>query len=349
MDIGVLHETKTLEDRVAFTPAGVREAVAHGHDVIVEAGAGVGSRIADATYDVAGATIVESGEEVYERARLILHVKEPQERDLALLQPHHLLFTYLHLAAYPDVGRALVDAGCTAVAYETVQLDDGSLPLLAPMSHIAGRMSVQAGAHYLEAAHGGKGILLGGAPGVPGAKVCVIGAGEAGMRAVDVAVGSGAQVTVLDIDVEKLAHAEELWGGRVVTDYSSRLTIEQWVEWADLVIGAVLVAGGRAPVIVSKEMVDDMEAGSVLVDISIDQGGCFETSRETTHADPVYDVSGVVHYCVGNIPAQYRRRRPTPSPTRRCATALPLPTGSTPPSSAFPSWPRASTCNAARS
>ncbi|MFN0090557.1 MAG: alanine dehydrogenase [Acidimicrobiales bacterium] len=302
MIVGVPKETKTAEARVAITPAGVRELVAAGHAVLIERGAGIGSAISDAQFEAVGAEIVGAVEEVYGRAELLLHVKEPQPRDLELLAPHHVLFTYLHLAAYPAVGEALLASGATAIAYETVRLADGSLPLLAPMSRIAGRMAVQAGAHYLESAQGGKGVLLGGIPGVARAQVVVIGAGVAGWHATDVAVGMGAAVTVLDVNLPKLEAVEQMWGGRVETIYSSRNAIDTCMARADLVVGAVLVAGDRAPVLVDRAMVAKMEQGSVMVDISIDQGGCFETSRETRHDAPTYVVDGVTHYAVGNIP-----------------------------------------------
>ncbi len=306
MIVGVPAETKTLERRVAITPAGVRELTSAGHQVIVEAAAGRGSGISDEHFVAAGATVGDV-DEVYDRARLLLHVKEPQQRDLERLRPHHVLFTYLHLAAYPEVAEALQASGATAVAYETVQLGDGHLPLLAPMSRIAGRMAVQAGAHHLEAPAGGKGVLLGGIPGVARARVTVLGAGVAGWHAIDVAVGMGAAVTVLDINLPKLEAVEQMWGGRVETIHSSRHAIGEAVAASDMVIGAVLVAGDRAPVLVDESMVASMEDGSVLVDISIDQGGCFATSRETTHAEPTYVVEGVVHYAVGNIPGAVPR------------------------------------------
>ena len=306
MIVGVPTETKTLERRVAISAAGVVELCAAGHEVVVERGAGAGSGISDETFLGAGAE-VGSVDEVYERAQLILHVKEPQERDLTRLGPQHVLFTYLHLAAYPQVAADLLRCGATALAYETVQLPDGHLPLLAPMSRIAGRMAMQAGAHYLEAPQGGKGMLAGGIPGVARAKVAVLGAGVSGWHAIDVAVGMGAAVTVLDISLAKLEAVEMMWGGRVETIHSSRHGIEAAVTASDVVIGAVLVAGDRSPILVEESMIAAMEAGSVVVDISIDQGGCFATSRETSHTDPVYVEHGVVHYAVGNIPGAVPR------------------------------------------
>lgn len=306
MIVGVPAETKTLERRVAITPAGVVELCSAGHEVIVEAGAGRGSGISDEQFSAAGARLADV-DELYREATLLLHVKEPQPRDLERLRPHHVLFTYLHLAAYPAVAEALLASGATALAYETVQLPDGHLPLLAPMSRIAGRMAMQAAAHYLEAPQGGKGILAGGIPGVARAKVTVLGAGVSGWHAIDVAVGMGAAVTVLDISLPKLEAVEQMWGGRVETIHSSRHGIAEAVRTSDAVIGAVLVAGDRAPVLVDEAMVAAMEPGSVVVDISIDQGGCFATSRETSHTDPVYVEHGVLHYAVGNIPGAVPR------------------------------------------
>ncbi|MPY92572.1 MAG: alanine dehydrogenase [Acidimicrobiia bacterium] len=307
MIVGAPAETKTDERRVAITPAGVLELATAGHEVIVEAGAGEGSGIDDEQYASAGAHLADSPEEVYERATLILHVKEPQPVDLAHLRKHHVLFTYLHLAAYPEVADALLTSETTAIAYETVEGPDGDLPLLAPMSRIAGRMAVQAGTRFLEAPQGGKGMLAGGIPGVARARVTVIGAGVVGWHAVDVAVGLGAAVTVLDINTDRLGRVEQMWGGRVETIHSSRHMVERHVTSSDLVIGAVLVAGDRAPVLVDERTVAAMEAGSVLVDVAIDQGGCFATSRETTHHEPVYAVHGVLHYCVGNMPGAVPR------------------------------------------
>jgi alanine dehydrogenase len=301
VNIGVVAEIKPDERRVAMRPEGVAEAVRRGHRVLVEAGAGRGAGFGDDAYARAGATVVDGPDPVFAAADLLVHVKEPQPAEIAKLRPEQVLFTYLHLAAYPAVAEGLQAAGCTAIAYETV-VKDGTLPLLAPMSHIAGRLSVQMGAHFLAAPYGGKGKLLGGHAGVPPARVVVIGAGAAGLEATDVAVGMGSAVTVIDIDVGALERAHRRFGSRITTDYSTRASIAGWVERADLVVGAVLVAGDRAPVVVDREMLAAIEDGSVLVDIAIDQGGCFETSRETTHAQPTYCVDGVVHYAVGNIP-----------------------------------------------
>ncbi len=301
MDIGLVEEIKPDERRVALLPGAVSDLVHRGHSVYVESGAGLGAGAPDAAFEAAGATILPDAPSVFEAADLIVHVKEPQPTEIPLFEPRHVLFTFLHLAAYPEVARGLVESGATAIAFETVEIG-GHLPLLAPMSHIAGRLSTQVGANYLMAPNGGMGLLLGGHAGVPPGQVVVIGAGAAGMNAIDVAVGLGAMVTVLDIDVEALERVQFRWGSRVATDHSNRGSVSEWIERADLVIGAVLVAGDRAPVVVDAGMVSAMKPGAVVVDISIDQGGCFETSRETTHHAPVYVVDDVVHYAVGNIP-----------------------------------------------
>ena len=300
MIVGVPAEVKTAESRVAVTPDGVRELVAHGHTVLVERGAGEGSSIHDAAYERAGARAVPL-EEAW-GAELVVKVKEPQERELAFLRPDLVLFTYLHLAAYPEVARALLDAGTRAVAYETVQQPDGRLPLLAPMSEVAGRMAPQIGAHYLERSNGGRGVLLGGAPGVRPARVVVLGAGNVGWNAAWIAQGMEAEVLLLDRDLDRLRWVDQIHKGRIMTLASNRGTVEAAVAEADLVIGAVLVAGGRAPTVVTEEMVRGMRPGSVIVDVAIDQGGCVETAHETTHDDPVYLVHGVLHYAVGNVP-----------------------------------------------
>lgn len=302
MIVGIPTEIKNEEYRVALTPAGARELTAAGHRVLVQGGAGTGSSLDDQVFVEAGAEIVSTAEEVFGAAELIVKVKEPQPNEIELLRPGQLLFTYLHIAAYPDMGKALVDSGVTAIAYETVELPSGGLPLLAPMSEIAGRMAAQAGAHYLERPHGGRGVLIGGVAGVPPARVTVIGAGMAGTGAAAVAAGMGADVTVLDINVDRLRHVDELRLGRVVTVRSSVHAVDELVPESDLVIGAVLVAGARAPVILTEEHIAAMRPGSVVVDIAIDQGGCMATSRETSHGDPIYVVDGVVHYAVGNIP-----------------------------------------------
>jgi len=301
MNIGVVTEIKPDERRIAMQPGAMNDLVHRGHDVFVESGAGIGAGVSDEDLSGAGATVVDTPEAVFAAAELIVHVKEPQASEIAMPTPDHTIFTYLHLAAYPKVAEGLAASGATAIAYETVVVN-ASLPLLAPMSHIAGRLSTQVGAHYLMAPNGGRGVLLGGHAGVPRGRVVVIGAGSAGLNAIDVAVGLGAQVTVLDVNIQALERVMDHWGSRVSTDYSTRASVHEWVAQADLVVGAVLVAGDRAPVVVTKDMLVDMHAGSVMVDISIDQGGCFETSRETTHHDPTYVVDDVVHYAVGNIP-----------------------------------------------
>ncbi|HHC07948.1 MAG TPA: alanine dehydrogenase [Actinobacteria bacterium] len=302
MIVGVPTEIKTDEFRVAITPVGVRELTGHGHRVLVQAGAGNGSSIPDEAYRSVGAEIVPDAATVFGEAEMILKVKEPQPAELAMLRPGQILFTYLHLAAYPDEARRLIESGVVAIAYETVQLPTGDLPLLAPMSEIAGRMAAQAGAHHLEKPAGGRGLLIGGVPGVPPARVVVVGAGNAGRNAAAVAAGMGAEVLVLDLDVGRLRHIDEVFGGRIVTVRSSMHAIDELVPTADLVVGAVLVAGARAPVVVREHHVEAMRPGSVVVDISIDQGGCIETSRETNHEEPTYLLHDVVHYAVGNIP-----------------------------------------------
>ena len=306
MDIGVVTEIKQHERRVAMDTGAVREATLRGHRVFVQAGAGDGAGIGDDRFRAAGAEILPTAAEVFDAATLLVHVKEPQPSEVAMLRPDHILFTYLHLAAYPTVADGLLSSGCTAIAYETVELPDGRLPLLAPMSVIAGRLAVQAGAHHLEAPHLGKGVLLAGYPGVPGAMVVVLGCGSVGTAAIDVAVGMGAHVVAIDLDDQKLTAVEERFP-EVITVHSNREAIERWVHPADLVIGSVLVAGGRAPVVVTADDIAAMQKGSVVVDVAIDQGGCIATSHETTHADPVYLVDDVVHYAVGNMPGAVPR------------------------------------------
>ncbi|MBM3664125.1 MAG: alanine dehydrogenase [Actinobacteria bacterium] len=285
-----------------MTPDGVRELHSHGVDVVVEAGAGAGASIPDADFRAAGAEIAPTAGEVWERADVVCKVKEPQASEYGYFRNGLVLFTYLHLAAYPSVAEALVAHGVTGVAYETVQAVDGSLPLLAPMSEVAGRMSVQVGAHLLERHNGGRGVLMGGAPGVRPARVVVLGAGNVGWNAAWMAAGLEAEVDLLDKNVERLRWVDQIQMGRITTLTSNRGQVERAVEQADLVIGAVLVPGGRAPVVVTEEMVRSMKPGSVVVDIAIDQGGCIETSHETTHHDPTFVVHDVVHYAVGNMP-----------------------------------------------
>jgi len=276
--------------------------VAHGHRVLIEKGAGAGSYIDDDAFVSVGGEILPAAADVFGEADMIVKVKEPQPAEIEMLEERHLLFTYLHLAAYPEEARGLLESGATAIAYETVELPNGELPLLAPMSEIAGRMAVQAGAHYLEKPKGGRGVLLGGVPGVSPGRVTVLGAGMAGRNAVMIAAGMGAEVIVLDLNVNPLRRLDELQWRNVTTLTSSRFAIEQAVAVSDMVVGAVLVPGARAPVVVDEEMVKGMRPGSVLVDISIDQGGCIATAHETTHSDPVYEMHNVMHYAVGNIP-----------------------------------------------
>ncbi|MGH9178921.1 MAG: alanine dehydrogenase [Acidimicrobiales bacterium] len=300
MIVGVPAEIKTGENRVALTPDGVRELVAHGHRVLVERGAGEGSSIYDDDFAAAGAGIVDEAEAW--GAALVVKVKEPQRDEAHYLRGDQILFTYLHLAHYPEVAKALLAAGTTGLAYETVQLANGALPLLAPMSEVAGRMATQIGAHYLERENGGRGVLLGGAPGVRPARVVVIGAGNVGWNAAWIAQGMEAEVQLLDKNLDRLRFVDQIHKGRILTLASNRGAVERAVAEADLLIGAVLVPGGRAPMVVTEDMVRAMKPGAVIVDIAIDQGGCVETTRETTHDDPVYERHGVLHYAVGNVP-----------------------------------------------
>ncbi|WP_433825465.1 alanine dehydrogenase [Actinoplanes sp. CA-015351] len=302
MRIGVPKEVKNHEYRVAITPAGVVEAVRHGHEVLIQAGAGVGSAITDEDYLAAGASIAPDADAVWDAADMVLKVKEPIASEYHRLRAGQVLFTYLHLAADAEGTKALLESGTTAIAYETVQLADGSLPLLAPMSEVAGRLAPQVGAYSLMSNSGGRGVLPGGVPGVTPAKVTVIGGGVSGVNAATIALGLGADVTVLDLSIPRLRQIDAQFGGRVKTLVSSSLSIEQSVIEADLVIGAVLVPGAKAPTLVSNDLVKRMKPGSVLVDIAIDQGGCFEDSRPTTHQDPVYRVHESVFYCVANMP-----------------------------------------------
>ena len=302
MKVGVLREIKSSEYRVALTPTGVRELVAHGHEVYIEHDAGEGSTIHNEEYEAQGAEILATDDDVFTEAELILKVKEPQTSEVAKFRPGQLLFTYLHLAAYPKLADGLLGTGITAIAYETVQLPDRSLPLLAPMSEVAGRIGTQAGAYFLQKANGGRGVLLGGVPGVRPGRVVVIGGGVSGSHAAEIAIGMQAHVTIIDRDIPRLRQLEALYHGRIETLASNRLNLEEAVLDADLVIGSVLIPGASAPKLVTEDMVRAMRRGSVLVDIAIDQGGCFETSHETTHTDPVFMKHEVVHYAVGNIP-----------------------------------------------
>ena len=301
MRIGVAKEIKPQEYRVALTPAGARELVQGGHEVLVESGAGIGSAFVDEAYERAGASI-GSVDDVWSRSDLLLKVKEPIAAEYGRLRDGLTLFTYLHIAADEPLTRALVDSGITAIAYETVETDRGGLPLLAPMSEIAGRLAPQAGAHHLEKPLGGRGLLLGGVAGVAPGRVVVIGGGIVGYNAALIALGLGAQVTILERSVDRMRHLEEIMSGRVSLLMSSSLQIEESLKGADLVIGAVLIPGALAPKLVTRDMLREMKEGSVLVDVAIDQGGCAETSRPTTHDEPVHTVEGVIHYCVANMP-----------------------------------------------
>ena len=299
--VGVPKEIKTLEHRVAMTPDGVRELERHGIQVCVETGAGEGASITDDDYRAAGADIVPTAADAWAQ-QMVIKVKEPKEEEFGFLRPDLTLFTYLHLAAYPAVAQALLDAGTTGIAYETVQTADGALPLLAPMSEVAGRLAPQMGAHYLERHNGGRGVLMGGAPGVRPAKVVVLGAGNVGWNAAWIAAGMEAEVVLIDKNLDRLRWVDQIHRGRIMTLASNRGAIERSVLEADLVIGAVLVAGGRAPVVVDDAMVRAMKPRAVIVDVAVDQGGCIETIHETTHQEPTYELHGVVHYAVGNMP-----------------------------------------------
>ena len=299
--VGVPKEIKTMEGRVSLTPDGVREFERLGIDVFVETGAGEAASITDAEFVAAGATIVKTAADAWSQ-EMVVKVKEPKEEEFAFLREDLTLFTYLHLSAYPKVAAALVASGTTAIAYETVQAADGSLPLLAPMSEIAGRLATQAGARFLERPQGGRGVLMGGAPGVRPANVVVIGAGNVGYNAAWIAAGMLANVTILDKNLDRLRHLDQICVGRTTTLASNRGSIERALVDADLVVGAVLVAGARAPIVVSEDMVRSMKPGSVIVDVAVDQGGCIATTHETTHTDPIYMQHGVVHYAVGNMP-----------------------------------------------
>ncbi|MCU1388539.1 MAG: ald [Ilumatobacteraceae bacterium] len=299
--VGVPKEIKTAEHRVAMTPDGVREFERHGIDVFVETHAGEGASISDSDYVAAGATIVPTAADAWSQD-MVVKVKEPKAEEFGFLRADLTLFTYLHLAAYPEVAKALLAAGTTGIAYETVQTEGGALPLLAPMSEVAGRLAPQMGAHYLERHNGGRGVLMGGAPGVRPAKVVVLGAGTVGWNSAWIAAGMEAEVVLFDKNLDRLRWVDQIQKGRIVTLASNRGAIERNIADADLVIGAVLVAGGRAPVVVSEDMVRSMKPGAVIVDVAIDQGGCIETIHETTHTDPVYTLHGVLHYGVGNMP-----------------------------------------------
>jgi len=307
MRVGVPKEIKVHEYRVGLTPASVAELVAHGHEVFVETKAGSGIDCPDKAYERAGATILPTAADVFAQSDMIVKVKEPQPQEIAMLEPRHLLFTYLHLAADKAQAEGLMKSGATCIAYETVTSRSGALPLLKPMSEVAGRMSVQVGAHYLEKEPGGRGVLLGGVPGVAPAKVAILGGGVSGVNAAQMAVGMRADVTIYDISNERLAELDMFFGSQIKTAYASRDAIANAVQKAELVIGAVLVPGAAAPKLVTREMLKTMKRGSVLVDIAIDQGGCFETSHPTTHSDPVFEIDGIIHYCVANMPGAVAR------------------------------------------
>ena len=307
MKVGVIKEIKQDEYRVAITPAGVREFVEHGHEVIIEDGAGEGSAIPNTSYEAQGARILPDASSVFEAAEMILHVKELQASEIEMLKPGHLLFTYLHLAPDPEQTAGLMKSGSTCVAYETVEDAEGRLPLLAPMSEIAGRIATQAGAFMLEKPLGGRGVLLGGVPGVAAANVVVIGGGVVGTNAAFIAMGMAADVFILDRSLDRLRELDLHYAREASTVYSTTLAVEELLPKADLVIGAVLVHGARAPWVIKREQLKLMKPGAVLVDVAIDQGGCFETSHATTHADPTYVVDGIVHYCVANMPGAVAR------------------------------------------
>lgn len=307
MRVGIPTEIKNNEYRVGLTPAAVAELTRAGHEVVVQSGAGLGVDFIDSAYEVAGATILADAAAVFHAAEMIVKVKEPQAGEVAMLRPDHLLFTYLHLAADKPQTEGLMASGATCIAYETVTAPDGTLPLLKPMSEVAGRMSVQCGAHYLEKHQGGRGVLLGGVPGVEPGKVVIIGGGVAGVNAAQMAVGLRADVTIFDISNRRLAELDAQFGNQIKTAFASSAAIADAVRDADLVIGAVLVPGAAAPKLVTRDMIASMRPGTVVVDIAIDQGGCFETSHATTHEDPVFVVDGVIHYCVANMPGAVAR------------------------------------------
>ncbi len=307
MKIGVPTEIKNNEYRVGLIPAGVSEYVRNGHEVIVQAGAGSGSAIPDQEYREVGATVVDTAEDVWAEAEMIVKVKEPLADEYDLMQPNQIVYTFFHLAAVPELADVLLERGVSAVAYETIQLEDESLPLLEPMSEVAGRMAIQVGARCLERKHGGKGILLGGVPGVKRAKVVIIGGGAVGTNAAKMAVGMGAQVTILDVDLSRLRYLDDIFGNSIQTLHSNRQMIAQKVQDADLVIGAVLIPGAKAPHLVTRDHIGAMPEGSVVVDVSVDQGGCIETCHPTTHEEPTYVVDDVVHYCVANMPGAVAR------------------------------------------
>ena len=302
MIIGVPKEIKISENRVGLTEAGARQLVKEGHTIFVEKDAGVGSGISNADYEKAGAKIIDTKKEVYAKADMIMKVKEPLPPEYELMRENQIIYTYLHLAAEPTLTKVLCERKVKAIAYETIQLDNGSLPLLTPMSEVAGRMATQIGAFYLQKDHGGKGILLGGVTGVKPGKVTIIGGGVVGTNAAKMAVGLGANVTILDVNTARLEYLDDIFQGRCQTLYSNAKNIEDSVRESDLVVGGVLIAGQKAPTVVSKELVSQMTRGSVVVDVAVDQGGCIETCRPTSHTTPTYEIDGVIHYCVPNMP-----------------------------------------------
>jgi alanine dehydrogenase len=305
--IGTVREIKDNEYRVGLVPGGAKALVSDSHKVLVEAGAGLGSGISDEEYRAAGAEIVPRAEDVWAQADIVIKVKEPIPVEFNRMRPDQILFTYLHLAPLPELTRALLERRVTGVAYETIARSDGSLPLLTPMSEVAGRMAIQVGAHYLEKPEGGRGVLLGGVPGVPPAEVIIIGGGVVGMNAAKMAAGLGARVTILDKSVAKMQYIDDIWGGRVATLMSNPVNIANAAARADLLVGAVLIPGAAAPKLVTRAMVSAMKKGAVIVDVAVDQGGCIETTRVTTHSQPTYEVDGVVHYCVANMPGAVPR------------------------------------------
>ena len=305
MKIGIPKEIRNNENRVGLTAAGVTQLVLDGHEVYVQRGAGIGAHIEDGEYLASGATIVETEEEVFEKATLIIKVERFEKAERKFIKSHHILYSYLHLAADKQATEELVESGATCIAFETIVLDDGSIPLLTPMSEIAGRMAVQVGSFYLQKTTNGRGIVLGGIPGVERGKVVVLGAGVAGQSAIKAAIGLGAEVIAIDVDINKLRYLDDLYQSQITTLYSNPKNIEKAVEQADLLIGTVLIPGGKTPCLVTKKYVSNMQKGSVIVDVAIDQGGCFQTSKVTSHEKPTYIVNGVLHYCVTNMPGAY--------------------------------------------
>ena len=303
MNIGVPKEIKNNENRVGLVPSGVRQLSLDGHQVFIESGAGLGIGIEDKEYTEGGATIVKTPAQIFEKAEMIVKVKEPQPQEISLITSRHILYAYLHLAAEKELTKALMKTRATCIAYETIQMEDGSLPLLNPMSEVAGRMATQVGATYLQLNNKGKGILLGGVPGVRRGRVTILGCGVAGTNAIKMAMGLGAEVVAIDLNIKRLVELDDLFDTKITTLFSNISNIEQAVRESDLVIGAVLIPGAKAPKLVTRQMIRQMEKGSVVVDIAVDQGGCIETCRPTTHEDPTYHVDGITHYCVANMPA----------------------------------------------